>query len=137
MLENETEIIEPRTILQEIKHFFSVRYQRKSRISEDECDKFLEGINVTSLSEEEKVKIGDPITLPELKQVLKLNHQKSEVRWIGNFKNQPKLDLEYKWVDLTEDSMKILGVHMGYNKGLCESRNFDSVLENIVSVLHL
>ena len=33
--------------------------------------------------------------------------------------------------------MKILGVHMGYNKGFCESRNFDTVLQKIVSVLHL
>ena len=32
----------------------------------------MEGINVTTLSEEEKVKIDDPITLPKLKQVLKL-----------------------------------------------------------------
>ena len=71
MLENETEIIEPRRILQEIKHFFRVRYQRKSRISENECDKFLESINVTSLSEQDKVMIDNPITLPELKQVLK------------------------------------------------------------------
>ena len=53
----------------------------------------------------------------EIYSSLKLNHQKSEVRWIGNFKNQPKLDLEYKWVDLTEDSMKILGVHITKPKG--------------------
>jgi hypothetical protein len=66
---------------------------------------------------------------------LKLNHQKSEVAWLGTGKDNKKNLKGYKNIDLNTDCLKILGVYFTYNKNLHIKNNFDRVQDNLVSTL--
>ena len=51
---------------------------------------------------------------------LKAKIEKCEACWIGRAKYRKDKPVSCKWVSLTENAIKILGVHLGYNKTLVE-----------------
>ena len=63
---------------------------------------------------------------------LKVNPQKSEIAWIGSSKLKQDNILNYKSVNLTQGSMKILGIHFSYNKALSLKNNLDNVYSKFV-----
>ena len=66
---------------------------------------------------------------------LKLNRSKCEVCGIGVKKGEVTALCGFKNVDLTTDSVKILGVHFSYNKDICRQRNFLDVVKKIENVI--
>ena len=65
------------------------------------------------------------------------NIKKCEIAGIGVLKNVNVALCGMKNVNLTEETIKILGVHLSYNKKLQDDRNFCDSIKNIVNVLKL
>ena len=63
------------------------------------------------------------------------NLDKSEIAGIGVLKNVNVALCGMKSVNLMEQSIKILGVHLSYNKKLQDNLNFQTVIKNICSIL--
>ena len=68
---------------------------------------------------------------------LRPNIKKCEIAGIGVLKNVNVALCGMKNVNLTEETIKILGVHLSYNKKLQDDRNFCDSIKNIVNVLKL
>ena len=66
---------------------------------------------------------------------LKINYEKSEVCGIGSKKGAVRAFSNLSSVDLTTESIKILGCHHSYNKQLAENRNFLGVISDIQNIL--
>ena len=68
---------------------------------------------------------------------ISINYDKSEAAWLGN-KNTPNYITPKicKWVDLNEGFLKILGIYFSYDTKIVKQLNFDSVLQNLNSVLN-
>lgn len=68
---------------------------------------------------------------------LKVNNSKSEAAWLGKDNPEnPRTD-SIKWVDLYQQSVKILGIHFSYNRNIRDANNFDKVFENFKTVLSI
>jgi hypothetical protein len=68
---------------------------------------------------------------------LKLHKSKSEAAWIGSRRHSTDHIGEFSWVDLTKNSIKILGIHYTYNEELSDKLNFDRVVSKFSNVLNL
>ena len=66
---------------------------------------------------------------------LKPNLDKSEIAGIGVLKNVNVALCGMKSVNLMEQAIKILGVHISYNKKLQDNLNFQTIIKNICSIL--
>ena len=66
-----------------------------------------------------------------------MNPHKSEIAWIGSSKLKQNNILNYKSVNLTQGSMKILGIYFSYNKALSLKNNLDNVYSKFVSCVNL
>ena len=66
---------------------------------------------------------------------LKLNTSKCEMCGIGVKKGDKTALCGFKNVDLTLESIRILGVHFSYNKDICMQRNFVDVIKKMENVL--
>ena len=62
---------------------------------------------------------------------------KCEIAGIGSLKNANVAVCGLKSLDLTKESIKILGVHISYNKKLQEDINFCMTVKNICNVVKL
>ena len=60
---------------------------------------------------------------------LKFNVEKCEACWKGKAKGQSSKPIQCKWINLNQNSIKILGAHFSYNKPLDEKMNFYQVVE--------
>ena len=58
---------------------------------------------------------------------LKLNLQKSEVCWIGASRFNTNTSTNCIWVNLVNDTIRILGTNISYNKLLADQYNFVNV----------
>ena len=68
---------------------------------------------------------------------LRPNIKKCEIAGIGVLKNVNVALCGMKNVNLTKETIKILGVHLSYNKKLQDEKNFCDSIKNIVNVLKL
>ena len=59
---------------------------------------------------------------------LRLKEEKSETSWIGSNKPNTSKPLPWKWVNLTNGKIKILGCYSSYYKDLSEKYNFLEVI---------
>ena len=66
---------------------------------------------------------------------LKINCEKSELCGIGSLKGVKRALYRFKVLDLTHESIKILGCHHSYDIDFANSRNFSVLLDNIQAVL--
>ena len=66
---------------------------------------------------------------------LELNIQKSEVAWIGSARDSGAITSEYKYIDLRNECIKILGINYTYSSELQMTNNFDKCQENFISSL--
>ena len=66
---------------------------------------------------------------------LRLNNSKCEICGIGVKKGDNVALCGFKNVDLTTNSVRILGVHFSYNKAICKQRNFTDVIKKIENVI--
>ena len=68
---------------------------------------------------------------------LKLNTSKCEICGIGVKNNVPVALCGFKNVILTDDSIRVLGIHFSYNYNLFLERNFLDVIKNLETVLKI
>ena len=68
---------------------------------------------------------------------LKINCEKSELCGIGSLKGVKRAFYRCKVLDLTHESVKILGCHHSYDADFASSRNFSVLPDNIQAVLNL
>ena len=68
---------------------------------------------------------------------LKLNTSKYEICGIGVKNNVPVALCGFKNVILTDDSIRVLGIHFSYNNNLYLERNFLDVIKNLETVLKI
>ena len=68
---------------------------------------------------------------------LRLNFSKYEIAGIGSLKDAKVALCGQKSLDLTKESIKILGVHISYNKKLPDDINFCMAVKNICNVIKL
>ena len=66
---------------------------------------------------------------------LKLNVSKCEICGIGVLNNVPVALCGFKNVLLSEDSIRVLGVHFSYNENIHMERNFLNVIKNVEGTL--
>ena len=66
---------------------------------------------------------------------LELNIQKSEVAWMGSTRDSGAITSEYKYIDLRNECIKILGINYTYSSELQMTNNFDKCQENFISSL--
>ena len=69
--------------------------------------------------------------------VLRPNINKCEIAGVGVFKNVNVVLSGMKNINLTEESLKILGVHISYNKNYQNEMNFCDSIKSIVNVIKL
>ena len=83
--------------------------------------------------------LQDIVSLRELKSTisvfskyssLNVNYEKSEANWIGPDKNNNDTPENLQWVNLSQKSIKILGIHFTYNNTLHQQNNFDRILQS-------
>ena len=67
---------------------------------------------------------------------LNINRQKSEVAWIGSAKSLCNDFLDFKYVDLTVSSIKILGIYFSYDSEVNYQNNLARIKGNFVSSLN-
>ena len=88
----------------------------------------------------------DIVSLRELKSTisvfskyssLNVNYEKSEAAWIGPDKNNNDTSENFQCVNLSQKSIKILGIHFTYNNTLHQQNNFDRILQSLQTVLNL
>ena len=68
---------------------------------------------------------------------LKFNVEKCEACWIGRAKGQSSKPIQCKWINLNQNSIKILGAHFCYNKQLDEKMNFYQVTTDCRTLLNI
>ena len=68
---------------------------------------------------------------------LKINYEKSEASWIGAGKHLEHNFHHCKWINLTTDCMKILGIYVSYNTDLTYKMNSDRVLNSFKTVSNI
>ena len=68
---------------------------------------------------------------------LRLNEEKSEASWIGSNKSNTSKPLPCKWVNLTNDRIKILGCYGSYCQDLSEKYTFLEVISKLKKCLHV
>ena len=68
---------------------------------------------------------------------LKFNNSKCEICGIGSNKGDNTALCGFKNVDLTSDSIRVLGVYFSYNKDISLQRNFIDVIKKIENVLKI
>ena len=68
---------------------------------------------------------------------LRPNFSKCEIAGIGSLKDAKVALCGLKSLDLTKESIKILGVHISYNKKLQDDINFCMTVKNICNVIKL
>ena len=68
---------------------------------------------------------------------LEINIEKSEVAWLGSFKNSPCSLGSYKQINLTTEGIKILGIYHSYDNTLVQTLNYDKVLYNFKTFLQI
>ena len=68
---------------------------------------------------------------------LNINCEKSELCGIGCLKGAKRAFYRFKVLDLTQESIKILGCHHSYDADFPSSHNFSVLLDNIQAVLTL
>ena len=68
---------------------------------------------------------------------LKFNVEKCEACWIGRAKGQSSKPIQCKWINLNQNSIKILGAHFSYNKQLDEKMNFYQVTTDCQTLLNI
>ena len=68
---------------------------------------------------------------------LRPNFSKSEIAGIGSLKDAKVALCGLKSLDLTKESIKILGVHISYNKKLQDDINFSMTVKNVCNVIKL
>ena len=68
---------------------------------------------------------------------LRPNLSKCEIAGISSLKDAKLVLCGLKSLDLTKESIKILGVHISYNKKLQDNINFGTAVENICNVIKL
>ena len=68
---------------------------------------------------------------------LQINYEKSEASWTGAGKHLEYNSNHCKWISLTTDCMKILGIYVSYNTDLTYKMNFDRVLNSFKTVLNI
>ena len=68
---------------------------------------------------------------------LKVNYDKSEAAWLGGSNASKHYPVEYHWVDLTTDSISILGIKFTYNSSLSRHLNFDQTLYRFKTCLNM
>ena len=67
----------------------------------------------------------------------KINCEKSELCGIGSLKGVKREFCRFRLLDLTHESIKILGCHHSYDADLASGRNFSVLLDNIQAVFNL
>ena len=67
----------------------------------------------------------------------KLNTSKCELCGIGVLKGVKTALCNVKNIDLTNDSIRVLGVHYSYDKNICRDKNFISTIMKIENVLKM
>ena len=72
----DTEIVDKNQILDNLHHFYSNLFQRKSKMNTEQCDQFLSTIDVPNISEQQKVSCEHDITMDELAYSLNGMHKK-------------------------------------------------------------
>ena len=65
------------------------------------------------------------------------NFSKCEIAGIGSLKDAKVALCGLKSLDLTKESIKILGVHISYNRKLHDDINFRMTIKNICNVMKL
>ena len=80
-------------------------------------------------------KLENIISIYEKFTSLQLNNQKSEIAWLGPNNGLPAPSVPYKWIDLTRECIKILGIYFTYNAILHGKYNFDNTIERFKSTL--
>ena len=65
---------------------------------------------------------------------LKLNKKKTKVMWIGSMKDSNLKVLDFK---TTKEPIKVLGVHLSYNKSKCTEKNFYDKINKMKTKLNL
>ena len=68
---------------------------------------------------------------------LKFNVKKCEACWIGRAKGQSSKPIQCKWINLNQNSIKILGAHFSYNKQLDKKMNFYQVTTDCRTLLNI
>ena len=103
-------------------------------------------VKFTSFADDVSCFLEDIDSIKELLQLLKssyffnslkINCEKSELCGIGSKKGGIRAFSNLCYVDLTTESIKILGCHHSYNKQLVENRNFLGVSSDIQNILSL
>ena len=69
--------------------------------------------------------------------LLKINCELSELCGIGSLKGVKRAFYRFKVLDVTRESIKILGCHHSYDADIASSRNFSVLLDNIQAVFNL
>ena len=80
-------------------------------------------------------KLENIISIYEKFTSLQLNNEKSEIAWLGPNNGLPAPSVPYKWIDLTRECIKILGIYFTYNAILHSKYNFDNTIERFKSTL--
>ena len=68
---------------------------------------------------------------------LKFNVEKCEACWIGRANGQSSKPIQCKWINLNQNSIKILRAHFSYNKQLDEKMNFYQVTTDCRTLLNI
>lgn len=65
---------------------------------------------------------------------LSLNKDKTEAMWLGNCRNSPSKPLNITWPN---KPLKILGVHMSYDKEACYNLNFEQKIDKAKRIINM
>ena len=103
-------------------------------------------MKLTSFADDVTFPIKDPCSLKKILKIikefgtfssLKINVEKREACWIGRSQANTDKPAQYKWISLTNSTIKILGTHFSYNKLLEKKMNFYAVRTDCRAVLNL
>ena len=68
---------------------------------------------------------------------LKLSVEKCQACWIGSAKGTQDAPINCNWVNLVDDKVLTLGVHMSYDVTLAEKCNFLNLITSMKKVLRI
>ena len=70
--------------------------------------------------------------------LLQVNYDKSEAAILGSeHLNHGNEKIKCRWIDIYQESMKILGIHFSFNSNLIERQYFDKLLESFKTSLNI
>ena len=70
--------------------------------------------------------------------LLQVNYDKSEAAILGSeHLNHCNEKIKCRWIDIYQESLKILGIHFSINSNLIERQNFDKLLESFKTTLNI